>query len=505
MKKRKILGSVLAATLAFGSVFPAFATGGTNITIDGTGNQYQAYRVLNLTTSLKAGDEHAAGEHTSDCYNYSYTINEKYRAALQSALDGTGADADNNGAISDQEILNYLSSLSGDDHAAAVRAFADKMWAQIRSLEADATATNKAFSDMSQGYYLIAETEKGDNPDAISLVMLDTAGQTDIKVKSKEGVPTVTKEVQESNDNGDGAFGEAADADIGDHVKFKLEGSMPANIDNFTSYKYIFHDDLSAGLTFDADSVKVTVDSVAASDYTVKTTDLEEGCDFEIVFDNIKAGRTVTKDTKVVVEYTATLNGSAVLKNENSVKLEFSADPYDSGEGKTSETPSDTAVVFSYTLNVDKVDTQQRALAGAQFKVQKWDKDSNSYKDYVNGQETSTAGAINFVFKGLDAGKYQLVETVVPDGYNAIDPIEFEIVSELEGQAIKSLTASPKTFSAEMSTGIVSTKVVNETGSILPSTGGAGTYAIYVAGALLVAGGATLVITRRKKSSKEEN
>lgn len=109
------------------------------------------------------------------------------------------------------------------------------------------------------------------------------------------------------------------------------------------------------------------------------------------------------------------------------------------------------------------------------------------------------------MFKGLDAGKYQLVETVVPDGYNAIDPIEFEIVSEFEGQAIKSLTASPKTFSAEMSTGIVSTKVVNETGSILPSTGGAGTYAIYVAGALLVAGGATLVITRRKKSSKEEN
>ena len=505
MKKRKILGSVLAATLAFGSVFPAFATGGANITIDGTGNQYQAYRVLNLTTSLKTGDEHAAGEHTSDCYNYSYTVNEKYRAALQSALEDTGADTDGVEGLSDQEILSYLSGLSGDDHAAAVRAFADKMWAQIRNMGADATATDKAFSDMSQGYYLIAETEKGSNPGAFSLVMLDTAGQNDITVKSKEGVPSVSKEVQESNDAGDSDWGEAADADVGDHVKFKLEGTMPANIDNYPSYKYVFHDDLSAGLTFDADSVKVTVDGTVASDYVVKTTDLDEGCDFEIAFNDIKAGRTVTKDTKVVVEYTATLNSNAILKNENSVKLEFSADPYAGGEGETSETPPDKAVVFTYTLNVDKIDKQKRPLAGAQFKVQKWDAASSGYVDYDNGAGTTEAGATHFVFKGLDAGKYQLIEIAVPDGYNAIDPIPFEITSELEGQDLKSLTANPDSFEAELTTGTVSTKVVNETGSILPSTGGAGTYALYGVGALLVAGGTTLVITQRKKSAKEEN
>lgn len=138
MNKRRLFGSVLAASFAIGSVFPAFAAGGATITIDGAGNQYQAYRVLNLTTSLKASDEHAAGEHTSECYNYSYTVNEKYRAALQSALEDTGADTDGVEGLSDQEILSYLSGLSGDDHAAAVRAFADKMWAQIRGMSADA-------------------------------------------------------------------------------------------------------------------------------------------------------------------------------------------------------------------------------------------------------------------------------------------------------------------------------------------------------------------------------
>ena len=98
-----------------------------------------------------------------------------------------------------------------------------------------------------------------------------------------------------------------------------------------------------------------------------------------------------------------------------------------------------------------------------------------------------------------------MIEIAVPDGYNAIDPIPFEITSELEGQDLKSLTANPDSFEAELTTGTVSTKVVNETGSILPSTGGAGTYALYGVGALLVAGGTTLVITQRKKSAKEEN
>lgn len=48
MNKRKLFGSVLAASLAIGSVFPAFADG-TKITIDGAGNQYQALlRLLQL-------------------------------------------------------------------------------------------------------------------------------------------------------------------------------------------------------------------------------------------------------------------------------------------------------------------------------------------------------------------------------------------------------------------------------------------------------------------------
>ena len=46
--------------------------------------------------------------------------------------------------------------------------------------------------------------------------------------------------------------------------------------------------------------------------------------------------------------------------------------------------------------------------------------------------------------------------------------------------------------------GELSTNVVNNKGSVLPSTGGAGRVAIYVIGAILVIGGGIVLVTKKR-------
>lgn len=270
-------------------------------------------------------------------------MNDTYREKLQAALDGTdGVETDGIEGLSDAEMLTYLSRIA--DKSDEVRAFADNVWKQVKGMSADKTTDNQKFSAVDQGHYLIAETRKGEDPDAISLVMLDTVGQDDITVKTKESVPTVSKKVQESSDAGNGGFVEAADADIDDHVKFQLTGTMPENIANFKTYKYIFHDTLQPGLTFGEATVVVKIGNavIDSSKYAVKVSDLGDDCSFEVAFADVKsAGPVLTKDSQVVVEYTATLTTDAQLKTANEVKLEFSSDPYFNGDGEeeTSEAP----------------------------------------------------------------------------------------------------------------------------------------------------------------------
>ncbi len=122
-------------------------------------------------------------------------------------------------------------------------------------------------------------------------------------------------------------------------------------------------------------------------------------------------------------------------------------------------------------------------------------------------------------FTGLGAGKYTLTETITPAGYNTIDPIEFEIkftpptneegkVEVLTGEEECSweITGWPQTPDGKPgitnTTGIFSADVVNNSGSLLPSTGGIGTTIFYVVGAILVIGAGILLVTKKRMSSR---
>lgn len=114
------------------------------------------------------------------------------------------------------------------------------------------------------------------------------------------------------------------------------------------------------------------------------------------------------------------------------------------------------------------------------------------------------------IFKGLGAGKYTLTETVVPKGYNSLSDFEFTVVFDA---ANKSFSAtSPSDVAADAEKGIEAksavtvandklsllTTIVNQSGSVLPETGGIGTTIFTIVGSILVVGAAVLLITKKR-------
>ena len=340
-------------------------------------------------------------------------------------------------------------------------------------------------------------------------------------ISPKSDVPKSEKKVKDTNDTDGTTTGwqDSADWDIGDKVPFQLKGTVAKNYDDYDSYTFIFHDKESAGLTFDSASVKVYVDDNQIFDgFEVKTSDLDDDCTFEVVFEDLKKIESVHAESVITVEYESELNDNAVLGsagNPNEMHLEFSNNPNsDQGGDNTGETPDDTVIVFTYKTVINKVDGENEPLTGAEFTLEKKVKDDEAEGGYkwvaitsVKNEEGTT-----FTFSGLDDGDYRLTETTTPEGYNTIDPIEFTITAEHEilsdNPVLESLNGNATTgkieFTPNTTDGSLSADVVNQSGATLPETGGMGTTIFYLLGGILVVGAGILLITRRRMSMMED-
>lgn len=501
---KKLASFILAFAMVMAIAMPSVVMavdGKSTITINGAtaDSGYVAYKLFDATDD---GNDH-----------FSYTVNSKYEAVLKEV---TGK---NSGA----EIVKYLYSIK--DNAADVRQFADKVYAKVKDMAADYTATDRKFLNVDQGYYLIAQTQTGTN-EAYSLVMLGTAGKNALTVTPKTGVPTFEKKIKEKNDSTgvETDWQDASDYDIGDQVPFKLTGTVSDKYDNYKTYYYAFHDKMDDTLEFNASTVVVKIDGteIDRSKYTVNRP-TSDGCTFEVVFNDLKTV-SPTKPKKVTVEYTATLKTNAKLGSEgnfNKGKLEFNNNPYYEGEGKpekTGETPWDKVVVFTYQLIANKTNAHGDVLAGAGFTLYKFNNDTN---DYVKVKEISDGKTTSFVFTGADAGKYKLVETTVPDGYNKADDLVFEVkgtyetvnsADPLEAPELTklevldengtSITGEGKVFTTNLAAGTATTNIKNLTGSALPETGGMGTTVLYAAGTLMILAAAAFLVMKKKADSK---
>ena len=281
---------------------------------------------------------------------------------------------------------------------------------------------------------------------------------------------------------------------------------------------------MTEGLTFDENSVNVSLHKKATSDektltktkdYSVDTTNLESTgpkCTFHINFtkelcDGLKADDTIT------VTYSATLNENAVIAGkgyENETWLKYGDSQ--NTQHKTTTTKAFEMKVFKFYIDKNDSNTE-KGLAGATFKLTKDSQDAVNIGFVKTSNETATddvyrvakrgeTGTVatitspksgKFTIQGLGAGTYYLTETKQPDGYNKLSgPVT--VVIDKDGQV--------KVKNGDAYDEVTQVKVENKSGTVLPSTGGMGTTMIYLVGAVLVLGSGVVLATKRRVKNK---
>ena len=390
-------------------------------------------------------------------------------------------------------------------------------------------------SGLAAGYYLVKDQDgslTGDN-DSYTEYIIQVVGN--VTATPKSDVPEVQKKVKDINDSTDTTktdWQDSADYDIGDSIPFQLKATLADNVFSYTTYKVVFHDTLSKGLTYNNDA-KVYIDGTETNGFAVTATVNADGTTLTVSCDDVKALNAVNSSA-ITVEYTAKLNENAVLGsagNPNEVYLEYSNNPNKSekGNNETGETPKDVVIVFTYKTIINKVDSENKPLTGAAFKLEKLIKGKDGAADTWTTVKESTVDetTTSFTFSGLDDGQYKLTETKTPVGYNTIDPIYFVIEATHDETAdaptLKTLNAyltdangnkqtemkdgesvNIDLGTVDLTAGSITTTVVNKSGSKLPSTGGIGTTIFYVLGGVLVLAAVVLLVTKKRMSGAEK-
>ncbi len=487
MKNMKKLASLLLAlVMVFSLATTAFAAEGDDtaatttgsITVNNTlvGETYSIYRIFDL--------ESYSGT------NYSYKLSEKWKNFTASEYF----------SVNDDGYVQWTEAKNTTDGAAAFAVLAMN-YASTNSIANDgtstATTTTVSFTNLPLGYYLV-DTTLGS---LCALTTTDTAAT----VNEKNEKPTVEKTVEEDST---GTYSSSNDADITQTVNFKSEITVQKGTEN-----YVLHDTMSAGLTFDANSVKVTVNGTevaAQGNWTLTSSGLTDGCTFEVKFENSYIS-TLAANTKIVVSYSATLNANAVIGgdgNKNETNLTYG----NASESESSETVTKTWGVdlFKYTSGDDDA---KNPLAGATFVLYKEvtvpaaeeGGEATTAKKYATVEDGKLTGWVDteeaatkltsgtdgiISVDGLDADTYYFKETAAPAGYNLLkEPVKFVI-------GAKGIITMGETT-------VTQVEVQNNAGSELPSTGGMGTTLFYTIGGILMLAAVVLLVTKKRMAAAE--
>lgn len=454
------------------------------ITIDNAivGQTYKIYQILELESF---SGKPSSGTNTG---NYAYKVVSGWSDFITTGGEGNAYLESTDGYV----------KWKGETDDASVAKFAKKALAyavehpsSIKAITptSGVGTTNVIFENLNLGYYLVDSS-------AGALCSLNTT-DTDVTIREKNNVPSVKKKVQEDSTS---TWGDSNTADIGQTVNFKTTITAQPGAQN-----YVLHDKMDKGLTFDGTvTVKKNKADVAETNYTLKkSTDssvtITDDCTFEIAFTQEFCDK-LAKDDQIIVTYSATLNENAVIAgdgNKNDTWLKYGENSNTTHSETTTKTYS--IPVLKYTMK----NNTETALAGATFTLSKSNDGSNPIElvsvgndiyrvaktgdaDTVKVAAVTTSASGKFTIKGLDADTYYLTETQQPDGYNKLSA------------SIKVAIAEDESITVNDQASSVPVKVENNTGSILPSTGGSGTTLIYILGAVLVLGSSVVLITKKR-------
>ena len=500
MKLIKKIAAIMFAFMMVVSMSTNVSAEGTNngtITINNAvdGQTYTIYKLLDL--------ESYTPDPGTDDGIYSYKPNKLWKNFIETAVDSAST---NYFKINE----NGYATWNGDTTDSRKAEFAQKALAYAkdeahpiagdpRKKEEGKTLT---FTNLSLGYYLV-DSSVG------TLCSLDTTKPA-ATIQEKNGVPSVDKII--TSGGVVSADGKSNSASIGDTVNFKTTITAQPGAQN-----YVLHDKMTEGLTFDKNSINVSLHKKATNadetlvtntDYNVETINLKDTdlkCTFHINFTQTLCNRLAADDT-ITVTYSATLNDKAVIGstgNVNETKLNY-GDSKETTESKTHTFTYDIPV-FKYTMK----DNVKTGLEHAKFTLSLNEdganpikfKESNENNKYIKDEtgaitEVESPQDGKLTFEGLGAGTYYLTETKQPDGYNKLAK---SVKIEMDANGTIKVDGK-STLESEESKRLV--EVENKTGTILPSTGAMGTTMIYLVGAVLVLGSGVVLATKRRVKKK---
>lgn len=472
---KRFFALLMAIVMVMALAVNVSADENTIITVPNDGHTYEVYQIFTAELTEKEG----AIVLTNIKWGKNGTGTE-YEYVPKNVLDELAAKKD---STSNQEkldvILKYVTLTN-----------------PIDTLSSDNLETVVA-----PGYYLIKDEDISvTGNDVYTTYIVEVVDS--VTITRKATVPQVTKKIIDGADNTNTVEKEneltVNEAAIGEDVRYEIVGTLPSNVEDFKAYFYRFTDTLSMGLTYNDDAV-VKVNGVDVTEFfyiNAGTYSETTGTTITIAIQDLLALENlttpavgnITKDTTVVITYTAKVNENAAIDtaNPNKVVLEYSNNPSDSGDGTpdtphenpskptpdtpTGVTPPSEVETFVTEIHINKVDGNGKALAGAKFKIT-----GESLKTVLIYTNIFTESKNGEYWK-LKDGTYTKEDPVLEDDPTTLDKDE-KTADAYDNTNIKYTVTVDETTMEDAET-VDAEKVVGQDGKLTFSGLAAGTYTI---------------------------